>query len=538
MSELLQSGHHPDADQLNAFVEHTLPRHEQEQTLAHLAICPDCRSIVSLSLPPVDAVPALHREPVRRSWFLGGSFVWPVAAALAGLVLFFVHVHNVAIHRRIGVAPTQLAVSPPPAPLPNATTPTTPRAQPPLSSEQQTRDRDRRAKAAVGASKTNQAQTEAVIENQSIAAVPLQARNLGGLKGVQTRSPIESANKPTQSSNGAVVANSVTNGPVPPQIQASNAKDFLQQNGSGGRSGNLRDQSPAAVPAAPPPMPFRQGELAGAAPGASSQTVEVTGSAAPVATLSSMSNSLILNKEKSILAQRPLPSGLAVLSVVSAGRQMLAIDTHNALFFSDDNGMHWKTIPSQWQGKAVKVDVASAPSQPGQRSTLDEKSARSASKVTAIGGPILSPSAKSTLAGTVTDTTGAVIADASIVVGNATTPNIRTVKTGRDGRYLVDDLVPGSYQVEAQATGFNAQPLGVTLAPSQQSLANIVLSVGQISQNVNVDAAAITLEAPSLAKKKTSEPSLTGIQPLLLFEITTDTGERWTSSDGQTWKRK
>jgi hypothetical protein len=539
MSEFLQSGHHPDADQLNAFVEHTLPRHEQEQTLAHLAICPDCRSIVSLSLPPVDEVPGLHRDPVRKSWFLGGSFAWPVAAALAGFVLFVVHFHNVAVHRRIGVAPTQLAVSPPPAPLPNPTTstPTTPRGQPSPSSEQQTHDR--RAKGDVGASKTaNQAQTEAVIENQSIAALPLQARNLADLKGTQPKSPIEPASKPMQSSNGVIAANSVTNGALPPQLQASNTKDFLQQNGSGAGLGNLRDQSPAAAPAAAPAMTFRQGELAGAAPRASSQTVEVTGSAASVATLSSVSISPVLNHAKSILVQHPLPSGLPPLSVVSVAHKTLAIDTHNALFFSDDNGMHWKAIPSLWQGKAVKVDLASATDVSGGRSTLDANSAHSASKLAAIGGPILSPSAESTLTGTVTDTTGAVIADASIVIGNATTPNIRIVKTGRDGRYLVDDLVPGSYQVEAQATGFNAQQLGVTLAPSRQSLANIALSVGQAAQSVTVDAGAVSLETPSLAEKKTLEPSLTGIQPSSLFEITTDTGDRWTSIDGQTWKRK
>ncbi len=56
MSELLQAGQHPDADQLNAFVEHTLPAHEQQQTLAHLAVCPACRQIVALSLPPAGRV--------------------------------------------------------------------------------------------------------------------------------------------------------------------------------------------------------------------------------------------------------------------------------------------------------------------------------------------------------------------------------------------------------------------------------------------------------------------------------------------------
>src|SRR5271168_274160 len=93
MSDLLQSGHHPDADQLNAFVERTLPTHELEQTLAHLAVCPDCRMIVALSLPPIEESPP---EPVRKPWFSGWILTWPAVAAAAALLLFIVHVHYAA----------------------------------------------------------------------------------------------------------------------------------------------------------------------------------------------------------------------------------------------------------------------------------------------------------------------------------------------------------------------------------------------------------------------------------------------------------
>ena len=54
MSELFQSGQHPDADQLSAFMEHALPAHEQEQTLAHLFICPRCGVIVALASIPAE----------------------------------------------------------------------------------------------------------------------------------------------------------------------------------------------------------------------------------------------------------------------------------------------------------------------------------------------------------------------------------------------------------------------------------------------------------------------------------------------------
>ena len=86
MSELIQSGQHPDADQLSAFVEQALPAYEREQTLAHLADCADCRAIVALSLPPLDEEPALQPEPARRPWLSGWNLAWP-AAGLAALIL-------------------------------------------------------------------------------------------------------------------------------------------------------------------------------------------------------------------------------------------------------------------------------------------------------------------------------------------------------------------------------------------------------------------------------------------------------------------
>ena len=78
MSDLIQLGQHPDADQLNAFVEHALPAHEREQTLAHLAGCAECREIVALSLPPLEEAPVVEADSVAKAgfgkWFSG----WPL----------------------------------------------------------------------------------------------------------------------------------------------------------------------------------------------------------------------------------------------------------------------------------------------------------------------------------------------------------------------------------------------------------------------------------------------------------------------------
>src|ERR1035441_10896603 len=109
MSELHQSGLHPDADQLNAFVEHALPPHERERTLAHLAGCPACRAVVSLSLPPAAEAPRPQAEPVRRPWFLGWNLARPVAAAFAALVPLVLYVHRTETSRSHAAAPSEIA---------------------------------------------------------------------------------------------------------------------------------------------------------------------------------------------------------------------------------------------------------------------------------------------------------------------------------------------------------------------------------------------------------------------------------------------
>src|ERR1039457_6324405 len=108
MSDLHQSGLHPDADQLNAFVEHALPPHERERTLAHLAGCPACRAVVSLSLPPAAEAAHPHAAPVRRPWFLGWNLAWPVAVAFAALVPLVLYVHRTSTTPKPD-APTEMA---------------------------------------------------------------------------------------------------------------------------------------------------------------------------------------------------------------------------------------------------------------------------------------------------------------------------------------------------------------------------------------------------------------------------------------------
>jgi Carboxypeptidase regulatory-like domain len=469
MSELPQSGRHPDADQLSAFIEHALPEHEYQLALAHLADCPECRTIVSLSLPPVDESPVLQASAARRSLFSGGKFsgwnlAWPAAAAatFAALAVFFVvHIHNTAIARGSGGIAAQMAESH--APAPPAVTERSPIA--PTANGAQSKD-----------------------------AHPLQGRNgLGRLRPV-----------PSNGSAGTGVAK--------PQSPPAQTADQLQQNPS--RASNKFTTSQPASEATPPP----------AIVGGISQTVEVRNDATPPAVLSP-------------ITQPPLPSHLPVLSMVLTAQRILAIDTRNTLFFSDDAGNHWKTISSPWEGRAVKVELASSAVPSRQSAATVTSKLHPASSFGAAGG-LLRSSARatsSTLTGTVKDPTGAVIPGASVVVSSSTTMAGGPVKTDSAGHYVVNDLSPGNYQVEVQASGFEKQQIAVTLTAAQQNLADFTLLVGQLAQTVSVEAPA-SVSSP-VARKKTAEPPPAS-EPLTRFEITTDTGERWTSTDGQTWMHR
>src|SRR6202140_1895662 len=89
---------HPDADLLAAFAEQALSATERDVVLEHLALCGDCREVVTLGLPAADMVPPQTAdEDVRTTVSRAGapaphkaSFAWPNlrwAALAAGVVV-------------------------------------------------------------------------------------------------------------------------------------------------------------------------------------------------------------------------------------------------------------------------------------------------------------------------------------------------------------------------------------------------------------------------------------------------------------------
>jgi hypothetical protein len=108
--------------------------------------------------------------------------------------------------------------------------------------------------------------------------------------------------------------------------------------------------------------------------------------------------------------------------------------------------------------------------------------------------------ATGSISGTVEDPTGAVTPGVQITVRNVETGITRTVETGPAGRYLVTNLAPGSYAVEAQLTGFQTEVRqGITLTIGREAVIDLTLSVGQVQEQVVVTAEAPLVDTTSSA---------------------------------------
>jgi hypothetical protein len=98
--------------------------------------------------------------------------------------------------------------------------------------------------------------------------------------------------------------------------------------------------------------------------------------------------------------------------------------------------------------------------------------------------------------GTVTDATGAVVANATVSITNVETSVIRTAMTNGSGIYVLSNVLPGTYAVSIQKEGFETiRKTGTTLGVNQALTVNFQMMVGNESTNITVQATAAQLEA-------------------------------------------
>ena len=113
---------------------------------------------------------------------------------------------------------------------------------------------------------------------------------------------------------------------------------------------------------------------------------------------------------------------------------------------------------------------------------------------------LYSQSTYGSISGSVADTSGAAIIDATVTLTNLGTAQKRTQQSGTDGLFTFVNLFPGQYRVDVEKPGFkHFVRTDVTVEVQQDTHINAALQVGEVSQVVEV-----TSETPLLQSETSS----------------------------------
>ena len=134
----------------------------------------------------------------------------------------------------------------------------------------------------------------------------------------------------------------------------------------------------------------------------------------------------------------------------------------------------------------------------------------------AAGFPATAQVTTAELAGTVTDPSGGAVSKAKITATNPATGLVRETTADTAGNYLLTQLPPGTYNFAVEAAGFRRmEQNNVTLEVNQRAHLDFSLTLGQVTETVEVSAAAPLLEAQSSSLGSVVEPTLVQDMPLM-----------------------
>ena len=105
---------------------------------------------------------------------------------------------------------------------------------------------------------------------------------------------------------------------------------------------------------------------------------------------------------------------------------------------------------------------------------------------------------QTTIVGTVTDPSGAAIANVAITVTNVETGAVRTIPTNDSGQYVAVDLQVGHYVIKAEAKGFKvAEQKDIVLTIGARIRVDFQMQLGASQETVTVEANAVQVQADS-----------------------------------------
>jgi hypothetical protein len=121
-----------------------------------------------------------------------------------------------------------------------------------------------------------------------------------------------------------------------------------------------------------------------------------------------------------------------------------------------------------------------------------------------VGAFGFAQSTNGTLAGTVTDSSGAVVSGATVTATSQTGSESRSATTGQSGEYRIESLTPGTYSIEIKASGFGTTKVSnVNVRTSAVTSSNVQMKIGNADTSVTVEASADAIQSESGELSKT-----------------------------------
>ena len=120
------------------------------------------------------------------------------------------------------------------------------------------------------------------------------------------------------------------------------------------------------------------------------------------------------------------------------------------------------------------------------------------------------------ITGVVQDPSGAVVANASVVLTDNDKGLKFSAKTDSSGRYLLRALPPSTYTIRVEASGFRSESLGgIILVVNQNLTLNVPLQVGRASETVEVTGQAPVLSTEDAVTGQNLDPKVINDLPLI-----------------------
>jgi len=148
---------------------------------------------------------------------------------------------------------------------------------------------------------------------------------------------------------------------------------------------------------------------------------------------------------------------------------------------------------------------------------------------------------QASITGTVQDSSGAVLAGIAVTATNNETGVVTRTTTNDAGLYTILYLQVGTYTVQAEKEGFKTDvKTGLVLTAEQRASANFTLSVGQVSEKIEVSASTQAIETESATlqqvvnERAITELPLNGRNPADLVFLTPGTVNLLNPNPGNT----